>query len=75
MLLRSMKFKIKTRAMKQEVKTVTEYANVLPTSWQELDYYRVFKMNCTADATILRRIFPLRNVLSLRSDKATSSGK
>ena len=46
--------KVKTMAVKQGNKTVTEYANQLDSLWQELDHYRVIKTKCPKDATILK---------------------
>lgn len=47
--------KIMTQATKEEGRIVTEYGNALQTLWQELNYYRVFEMKCTADAVILKK--------------------
>lgn len=47
--------KVMTAALKQGDETVTEYANTLQTLWQELDYYRVFEMQCSVDAAILKK--------------------
>ena len=46
--------KVKTSAMKQGNKTVTEYANSLQTLWQELDHYRCITTRCPEDAAILK---------------------
>ncbi|GAV76444.1 UBN2_3 domain-containing protein [Cephalotus follicularis] len=46
--------KVKTSAMKQESRTVIEYANTLQNLWQELDQYRVFEMKCSEDTTTLK---------------------
>lgn len=46
--------KIKTSATKQGSRSVTEYANVLQSLWQELDHYRCIRMKCSDDAAILK---------------------
>ncbi|XP_059639462.1 uncharacterized protein LOC132281810 [Cornus florida] len=46
--------KIKTGAMKEGGKSVTEYANSLQNLWQELDHYRCIKSKCPEDAAILK---------------------
>lgn len=45
---------VKIMAAKQGNKIVTEYANQLKSSWQELDHYRVIKTICPEDAAILK---------------------
>lgn len=39
---------------KQDTKYVLEYANHLKALWMELDHYRVIKVGCYEDSTILR---------------------
>ena len=46
--------KVKTSAMKQGNKIVTEYANLLQNLWQELDHYRCIETKCAEDAAILK---------------------
>ena len=46
--------KVKTIAIKQGSKTVTEYANQLTTLWQEIDHYRVIKTKCPKNADVLK---------------------
>ncbi|XP_052190500.1 uncharacterized protein LOC127800107 isoform X2 [Diospyros lotus] len=42
-------------ATKQGSKTITEYANMLQTLWQELDHYQCLKMKCSEDAALHKR--------------------
>ena len=54
--------KIMTKAMKQEGKIVIEYVNVLQTLWPELNYYRIFEMNCTTYILILKKFIETDHV-------------
>ncbi|XP_022731494.1 uncharacterized protein LOC111286004 [Durio zibethinus] len=47
--------KIKTAALKQGNKSVTEYAILLKNLWQEMDHYRCIEMKCSEDATTLKK--------------------
>ena len=42
-------------ATKQGMKTITKYANLLQTLWQELDHYQCLKMKCSEDAALHKR--------------------
>ncbi|RVW43800.1 Retrovirus-related Pol polyprotein from transposon TNT 1-94 [Vitis vinifera] len=48
---------IKTRisATRQGDRSITEYANILKSLWQELDHYQCLKMMCSEDAALLKR--------------------
>jgi len=46
--------KVKTMAAKQGNRIVIEYANQLKALWQELDHYRVIKIECSQDAVVLK---------------------
>ena len=50
-------FEIKTRisATRQGDRSITEYANILKSLWQELDHYQCLKMMCSEDAALLKR--------------------
>ena len=50
-------FQIKTRisATRQGDRSITEYANILKSLWQELDHYQCLKMMCSEDAALLKR--------------------
>jgi len=50
-------YEIRTKvvATKQEARSITEYANVLQTLWQELDHYQCLKMKCSEDAALQKR--------------------
>ncbi|XP_022768068.1 UDP-sugar pyrophosphorylase-like isoform X4 [Durio zibethinus] len=47
--------KIKTAALKQGNKSVTEYAILLKNLWQEMDHYQCIEMKCSEDATTLKK--------------------
>lgn len=42
------KIKIKARTTKQGGRSVAEYANLLQSLWQELDYYRAVELQCNS---------------------------
>ena len=50
-------FEIKTRvsATRQDNHSVTKYANILKSQWQELDHYQCLKMMRSEDAALLKR--------------------
>ena len=50
-------FEIKTRvsSTRQDNHSVTKYANIFKSQWQELDHYQCLKMMCSEDAALLKR--------------------
>jgi len=48
--------KLRAAATKQGTSTVTEYANILQSLWQQLDHYRCIKMKCKKDAAMLKKV-------------------
>jgi len=46
--------KVKTVGAKQGSKSITEYANQIKSLWMKLDHYRVIKVKCSKDSSILK---------------------
>ena len=47
-------YEIRTKiaTTKQGTQSITEYANLLQTFWQELDHYQCIQMKCSGDVAI-----------------------
>ena len=45
----------KVAAIKQGIRSIIEYANLLQTLWQELDHYQCLKIKCSEDVALQKR--------------------
>ena len=46
---------MKITTTKQGTQTVTEYANILKSLWQEINHYQNFRIKCSDNTTILKK--------------------